>query len=147
MNKTGQKFDEGKLPIGRVLQQFPRAIKALAMCSLYGNKKYKLDTDWQNFRRVENPYDRYNDAEGRHKLEHNEGQVLDPESGLPHEFHALWNDMAKIECKLELQEKANTSKTNVLSQIDEICEEWDNDKNLDTETFYNNIMSVMGYNT
>ena len=103
----GQKDDKGKLPIGRILQQFPRALEALAMCSQYGNSKYNLDTDWQNFRRVKDAFNRYNDAGARHTKEYNKGKVLDPESGIPHLYHALWNEMAKIECKLEQEENDN----------------------------------------
>lgn len=101
----GQKDDNGKLPIGRVLEQFPRALEAIAKCSQYGNSKYELDIDWQNFRRVKDAYNRYNNAEVRHTLEHNKGHIFDLESKIPHIFHALWNNMAKIECMLEAVEQ------------------------------------------
>lgn len=92
----GQKFDEGKLPLGIVIQkQFPNALKVLAKCSQYGHEKYKDDVDWLNYQRVPNWKERYLNAFMRHFLE--EGN--DNESNLPHFYHALWNLMALVELK------------------------------------------------
>lgn len=70
INQVGQKFSEGKLPIYKVLfEQFPNAIQEVVKCSQAGHIKYPNDTDWQNFRRVENP-NHYLDAALRHLLEY-----------------------------------------------------------------------------
>jgi hypothetical protein len=96
----GKKDDSDKLPIGRILQQFPRALEAIAKCSQYGHNKYELNDDWQNFRNLDDAYNRLNDAEFRHHLARCKGEIIDPESGLPHEYHELWNKIAKLEIKL-----------------------------------------------
>lgn len=91
----GVKDDNGKLPLGIVIQkQFPNALKAIAKCSQYGHNKYKDDVDWLNYQRVENWEQRYLNAAIRHFLE---GDCLDNESNLPHIYHAVWNMLALLE--------------------------------------------------
>lgn len=52
----------------------------------FGNKKYKTNKNWQ---KVENGEQRYLDASLRHQLAHRDGELLDPETGLPHLAHAV----------------------------------------------------------
>lgn len=51
----------------------------------FGAKKYEVD----NWKRVENARARYLDAALRHVIAVAEGEVTDPESGLPHGAHAV----------------------------------------------------------
>lgn len=98
-NVKGQKFNEDKLPMDIVLfRQFPKAIQAVAKCSLNGHNKYKeTDQDWLNFKRVEGGSQTYADAAFRHSFD--KGSLND--SGLPHIFHKLWNVMAEVELYIE----------------------------------------------
>lgn len=97
--ENGQKFNESKLPMDVVLfRQFPKAIQAVAKCSLNGHNKYKeTDQDWLNFKRVEGGSQTYADAALRHSFD--KGSFND--SGLPHIFHKLWNVMAEVELYIE----------------------------------------------
>lgn len=97
--KEGAKYNEGKLPLEKILfTQFPKAIQALAKCSLNGHDKYKeFDKDWLNFKRVEGGSQTYADAALRHSID--KGELND--SGLPHIFHKLWNVMAEVELYIE----------------------------------------------
>lgn len=99
---TGQKFSEGKLPLYTVIaEQFPLAFKEVAKCSKAGNQKYKLDTDWQNFKRVPNAVHQYRNAALRHMLE--EGKVEDMEEfgGMTHKAATIWNLLAALQIELE----------------------------------------------
>jgi hypothetical protein len=139
----GKKFDDGKLPLGRVLEQFPRALEALAKCSKYGHDKYELGDNWQNFRGLDPK--RLNDAGVRHQLAHNKGEILDPESKLPHLFHAVWNNMAKLEIQLEKEEKIQNNSDRMINKLDEVCERYNNNCDFDSLDFAEEIMSLMGY--
>lgn len=109
-NSKGEKQDNGKLPMGIVIQrQFPNALKAIAECSLYGHEKYKdVDQDWLNCQRLENPIERYSDAMMRHFLDSGaDFKAIDAgEKGsqLEHIKHAAWNMMQLLEM-LELQKQ------------------------------------------
>jgi hypothetical protein len=79
---TGVKRDRGKprwslLPWG--------ALASVVGVLEYGASKYDVD----NWKRVENPRQRYFDAAMRHLLAWHMGEVHDPESGLPHLAHAV----------------------------------------------------------
>jgi hypothetical protein len=98
----GKKYDEGKAPIVRgFLRYFPRAIAAGALISKYGTDKYQVEYEDQNWRRVEGAQGRYLDAEGRHLLNEGIDGSYDPESGLLHAAHKLWNAAAELEKQLE----------------------------------------------
>ena len=101
----GKKFDNNKIPCNIPLQEFPRVIEALAACAKYGHDKYETGDDWSNWSKVENGIFRYQQAEVRHKLNREKGVLTDIESGLPHEFHELWNKCAQLELKLRENEK------------------------------------------
>jgi len=96
----GAKLDDSKLPLSVVIQrQFPNALKAVAECSQYGNKKYhETDKDWCNLHRVDNGVERYSNAMMRHFLA--AGKELDQkdnESNLPHIYHAAWNMLSLLQ--------------------------------------------------
>jgi len=99
----GIKYNEGKIPLDKVLfTQFPKAIQAIAKCSMYGHEKYKeYDKDMLNFKRVEGGSQTYADAVLRHSINKSE---KDPESGLPHIYHKAWNALAELELWIEENE-------------------------------------------
>lgn len=95
--QEGTKNDKGKRLLYTMLKQFSLALNEVTKCSEYGHEKYKHDdTDWDNFSRLENAYDRYSNGLVRHLLSENE----DEESGLDHDAHVAWNALARLECKL-----------------------------------------------
>lgn len=83
---SGNKDDNGKLPIGLVDPQF---IKDVAAVLQFGAKKYAPD----NWKKVEGAEGRYYDALQRHLLDHQAGEIKDPESDLTHLQHAACNVM------------------------------------------------------
>jgi hypothetical protein len=105
----GEKFDNGKLPLGMVIhRQFPNALKGVSECSLYGHNKYRAtDEDWCNLHRVEGGKERYLDALHRHLINSGvdfEGKDLD--TGILHLKHAVWNAL----CLLEVVEREQKTK-------------------------------------
>lgn len=104
----GMKYDNGKLLGAIVVEDFPRALKAIAEIGTYGAQKYKRSS-WHT---VPNGIQRYSDAEFRHLLDINiEGKYSrDRESGLLHMAHRAWNVLAVLE--LELRKIEQEVKTN-----------------------------------
>ena len=89
-----RKDDRGKSPIFKGgLGYFPKAIAGVATVSGFGATKYA----WNGWRHVDNGIDRYTDAMVRHLALEATGEVLDPESGLPHAWHVAWNALARAE--------------------------------------------------
>lgn len=96
------KYDGGKAPIFRgALLYFPRAMEKVAAVSQFGASKYA----WNGWRNVDDGYNRYSDAMVRHLAYEGKGEVLDPESGLPHAAHAAWNALARLELALHQEEQ------------------------------------------
>ena len=93
-HEPGAKLDQGKILAGIILQ-FSRAIWAVLQVATFGANKYTRG-GWQS---VENGQERYTDAMFRHLLKEQQEDV-DPDSGLPHEFHVAWNALARLELKL-----------------------------------------------
>lgn len=89
------KYDSGKLTAG-VLEDFGLALSAIAQSGHYGTLKY-LRGSWQE---VNDAIRRYRDAKWRHRLAYLSGEECDKNSGLPHRWHELWNDMAELELTL-----------------------------------------------
>lgn len=83
------KSDAGKL---RPTLVPPSTIKAIAAVRQYGTDKYG---DPDNWRKVE--VERYRDALYRHWLAYLSGEIVDPESGLPHMWHVMCNGAFIIE--------------------------------------------------
>jgi hypothetical protein len=79
---VGQKHDQGKPMMGLIP---PHAELVLAQVLTFGAQKYSPG----NWRHVENARERYMDALLRHINAVRRGEVLDPESGLPHMGHAM----------------------------------------------------------
>lgn len=92
------KFDGGKSPIYRgFLAYFSRAAGEIARVSDFGASKYQ----WGGWRDVSNGIERYSDAMVRHLIAEEQGEILDPDSGLLHAAHCAWNALAVLELKLE----------------------------------------------
>jgi len=77
---VGVKFDQGKAPISMIPKQY---IEGTAQVLSFGAKKYSRD-NW----RLGMKWTRLIDAAMRHTLAFNEGEDIDPESGLHHLYHA-----------------------------------------------------------
>lgn len=89
----GAKLDQGKQIAGEIILAFPRAISALIEIATFGAAKYSR----QGFLAVPDAERRYLDALMRHLLKYGKGEALDPDSGLHHLHHALWNMAAIVE--------------------------------------------------
>jgi len=90
----GKKENKNKPQLSLLFKQFPQALEAISKCSEYGHEKYKkTDSDYLNYQRVEGGSKTYADAGLRHRLE----QGNDLESGLPHQYHIVWNALAELE--------------------------------------------------
>ena len=101
-HEPGAKLDLGKLEVSLVFEGFPRALLEVARVATYGANKYTRN----GWKEVPDGEYRYKNAEGRHKLNRMLEGEYDPESGLLHEAHELWNKMAAFELKLKrLQEE------------------------------------------
>jgi len=93
-HEGGAKLDSGKERISLLFKQyFPNAILGITQVSEFGAKKY-IPGGWKT---VQEGYQRYSDAMERHSLQAASGEVLDKDSGLPHDFHTAWNALARIE--------------------------------------------------
>ena len=65
----------------------------------FGVQKYGKPNSWQHIGRMSDgtsEYDRYKSALLRHMVAHEKGEFYDPESGLPHLAHCLWNSIAML---------------------------------------------------
>lgn len=85
-----KKFDTGK-PDYSLFE--PIIMEAYCTIGTMGAKKYGRN-NWKKAK-VED-YPRYLAAEYRHDMASQNGEELDPESGLPHLWHKLWNIVARI---------------------------------------------------
>jgi len=78
---VGMKFDGGKMPWDLLpiveIEQIVAVLK-------FGAEKY----DANNWQLVENPEEKYYAAAMRHIVEYRKGEIIDPESKLPHLAHA-----------------------------------------------------------
>ena len=93
-HEKGAKLDSGKVMAG-LLADFSLALLEVAKVCTYGANKYSI----RGLESVLDGTERYNDAKWRHMLaQHYE--ALDPETGIMHEAHELWNQLAKLELKL-----------------------------------------------
>jgi hypothetical protein len=82
------RYNTGK-PQLRFVLTFPEAMKAIARVCEYGSRKYDL----YNYMRGA-PLSQYVDCGTRHLLAWWSGEDNDPESGLSHLDHFVWNAMA-----------------------------------------------------
>lgn len=96
------KYDAGKPCLYRgVFDYFPRAIEAVGQISTFGASKYA----WKGWEAVPEGHARYSDAMVRHLTKEAKGEVLDPDSGLPHAAHTAWGALARLELFLREEEK------------------------------------------
>lgn len=91
LKQAGVKDDSGKILAG-ILGDFAKALESVATVGTYGAAKY-VRGGWIS---VPDGQQRYTDALWRHLLKSNYEDV-DPESGIPHLHHALWNLMAVVQ--------------------------------------------------
>ena len=84
----GKKQDQNKLR----LDLLPVSeLKARAEVMTYGSKKYNENPHDPNWKKVEDPLNRYYAALLRHLFAWRDGEFIDSESGLPHLSHAIFN--------------------------------------------------------
>lgn len=93
----GIKADQGKLMAAIIFQDFPRAIQKLCLVAHQGAEKYDRG---QNWKKVENKEERYQDARSRHFLK-SFYEKYDDESKVSHLAHEAWNCLALLEMELE----------------------------------------------
>jgi len=101
-----KKYDTGKPMVGLMKKDFPLALIAVAEVTSYGVRKYNQPGSW---RTVENAFDRYEDALGRHDLA-SHSELCCTESGLTHLAHRAWNALATLQLMLEELDKMATEK-------------------------------------
>lgn len=102
----GQKFSDEKVPLYTVIfKQFPKALIEVAKCSQAGNKKYNLDVDWYNFKRVKNAQFQYKNAAIRHLMEDGYNEDMKEYGEILHSSQAIWNLLAALELELEQSQK------------------------------------------
>lgn len=96
----GNKQDDGKVKMELPFMEVPAAMKGLAKVLSVGEEKYGLG----NWKKVPNKERRYLAAMLRHITSHVEGELYDPETGLPHLTHAAANAMFLSDIMLTQQE-------------------------------------------
>lgn len=93
----GAKLDAGKTPLRKgTLEQFPRALMAVADVSAFGAAKYT----WGGWQTVPDGVQRYLDAGARHAALRAMGESYDKDSGLFHLAQEAWNILAALELAL-----------------------------------------------
>ena len=92
---AGAKMDLGKQRPSLIQDSMSRAIAGVVAVGTFGANKYS-DGGWLE---VPNGINRYRDAQLRHESKRAQGELLDPDSGLPHDFHIAWNILAQVELK------------------------------------------------
>lgn len=97
-----RKDDAGK-PEMALLDDFGLALLAIGHVATFGAKKYSRG-GWQT---VPDALHRYKSAAERHRRLARY-QENDPESGMPHRWHAAWNEL----CIVELEERAKLEEGN-----------------------------------
>lgn len=97
-----------KPPVRKFFKQFPNALAAVAERSGFGHEKYEeWDSDWSNWKRVENAKSEYEDAAARHAL------CLDSqETEIEHLAAEIWNLLAVLELEL-IEIKNDRDNTNL----------------------------------
>jgi hypothetical protein len=96
-NTPGAKMDAGKAPMMQgVLHYFPRALREVAMLSLFGANKYA----WKGWEQVDDGVNRYGDALIRHILAEQIDGLYDDQTKLLHATAVAWNALARLELLL-----------------------------------------------
>lgn len=98
-NDPGAKFDAGKVEVGLIFDDMPRALLAVAEIGTYGRHKYSKG----GWKYVENGIERYTNAMDRHRLK--EGiETVDRGTEMLHAAHLAWNALARLELMLREQQ-------------------------------------------
>lgn len=101
-NERGRKYDSDKAPVVQgCFNYFPRALKAVAEISKYGANKYETKYEEKNWEKVEDGFNRYTDATGRHLIDEAIDGLYDKESKILHAAHNAWNALARLEILLK----------------------------------------------
>lgn len=98
-----QKDTQGKLKLNLIP---PRALKAIALVREFGVNKYKEEWGWLKSVTRE----QLQEAGKRHQLREDMGELVDPESGLPHAYHRLCSYAMEVELLMLEMEKQNEEK-------------------------------------
>ena len=93
LHTPGAKDDSVKPRTDLVLGGFSRALLEVSLVGTFGANKY-TDNGWME---VPNGIERYLSALLRHYFKYRMGEEIDPESGLPHLSHMVWNSLAVLE--------------------------------------------------
>jgi hypothetical protein len=80
----GKKYDGDKVRVELLYNDLVNELEDIAKVLTFGSKKYGA-RNWHN---LENGVERYSAALIRHFNAFTKGEVVDPESGLPHLAHA-----------------------------------------------------------
>lgn len=83
-----KKFDSDKPMMELLMDGCPDALLGVGQVLTYGFKKYGGKHGWKA---LPDAVDRYEAAMFRHQLAKARGEILDPESGLPHSWHIACN--------------------------------------------------------
>ncbi|UUR56199.1 hypothetical protein pXoo2106_24 [Xanthomonas phage pXoo2106] len=97
----GLKFDGGKQRPALLHEGVPLALAEVVKTLTFGAEKYEAHS-WQH---VENAAERYQDASYRHDAQRCKGELLDPETGIPHRAHHIINELFLLELEMR-KEKA-----------------------------------------
>lgn len=98
-NDPGAKLDAGKVEVGLIFDDMPRALLAVAEIGTYGRHKYSKG-GWKH---VEDGIERYTNAMDRHRLKETiEG--VDQETEKLHAAHLAWNALARLELMIREQQ-------------------------------------------
>lgn len=92
----GAKLDAGKPQPLLVERDMSRALAAVIEVATFGATKYSPG----GWLKVKKGFDRYSDAEARHRNKRHQGETRDADSGLLHLQHEAWNALAKLELYL-----------------------------------------------
>ncbi len=92
----GAKLDEGKPRVGLMFKDFSQALLEVAKVTTIGAKKY-CPGGW---RLVENGFERYSDAVGRHQLKE-ATELIDEDTGMLHAAQVAWNALARLELLID----------------------------------------------
>jgi hypothetical protein len=103
-HEKGAKVDAGKIQVGLLFGDFPRALMAVAKIATFGAEKYTA----HGWLEVPNGIERYDHAKNRHIL-YGSMDPVDPDSGELHLSHECWNALAKLELVLRKQEEDSKS--------------------------------------
>lgn len=93
----GMKYDQGKPQPTLLFAGLPGAVAGVIDVLTFGAQKYSA----HSWRTVPEGYTRYRDALYRHLSAIERGEVLDPESGLPHWSHVATNALFLYELQGE----------------------------------------------